>query len=235
MARYVSTAPQFLIQAYTTRQIGQCRELLAPLLCSNLMKTTWRELARHVARDQQWFAVWNAIAYAYGKSKKAADNRKWRSDERDEYKNLAGQFTRLANKIETTNNPLDVLVYELFPQDVLSALNAGELNYIGPLERSYIAHRLLPCWPSTSELLHGMAAKAQALADEAIMKPRPDVRKRGGIKERVFAWHLGGRFQELFGKPMLGTVASITAKVFPASRTAITKSWVQGVMRRGYR
>ena len=209
---FLKTAPEQLIDAYKTRKISNGRLILKSLLCDLQMKTTWATLARHIKSDRQWLDVWSAIAHAKNQSNKTSKFRKQRSIEVDEFRTLAKKFSILAMKIK--GGPLDGLAYELFPEDVLAALNMENLHNIDQLQRSAIAHRLLPCWPSASELLNGLERCSLALATNAMIKPRADERNTGNIAARAFIWHLGPDFNSIFGNNMPGPLRQITNVIF---------------------
>lgn len=218
-------APGRLVRAYENREIGNGRAILERLLRDERMRFAWVEIVRHVHDDEQWLLVWSAIAHAKLKSNQAGKLRKQRGDERDAYLALAGKFADLAKKIE--NGPLDVRAYELFPQDVLGASHVATMDD---------ARRLLPCWPTASELLRGLEEHASMLAALAMSKPRADDRGSGNVAARTFVWYLGQDFSAMFGTPMLGTLAKIADVTF--NRDAeFSKGFVQsalgGIAKRG--
>lgn len=226
---WLKTAPERLVQAHQNREINNGRVILERLLCDQRMQYAWKELTRQVTTNQQWIDVWLAIAYAKSKSNKA-NRRKPRSDERDDYQTLANKCASIANKIE--NGPLDILAYELFPQDVLKALHIGNFHDMDSLQRCDIAHKLLPRWPSAPELLRGLEKYALMLADDAMNKPRADERDSGDVNARIFVWHLGHGFIRIFKKPMHGTLARITDVALDrAPDKEISRSFVQSVLR----
>ena len=225
---FLKTAPDRLVRAYQNSEIGNGRVVLKRLLCDLRMKTTWATLARHIKSDRQWLDIWSAIAHAKNQSNKTSKFRKQRSIEVDEFRTLAKKFSMLAMEIK--GGPLDVLAYELFPKDVLAALKMENLHNIDHIQRSAVAHRLLPCWPSAPELLNGLAGCSLALATNAKTKPRADERSTGDIAARTFIWHLGQDFRSMFGKPMLGSLAKITNVTFNSDE-AFSRGFVQDVLR----
>lgn len=224
---FLKTAPDRLVRAYQNSEIGNGRVVLKRLLCDLRMKTTWATLARHIKSDRQWLDVWSAIAHSKNQSNKISKFRKQRSIEVDEFRTLAKKFSILAMKIK--GGPLDGLAYELFPEDVLAALNMENLHNIDQLQRSAIAHRLLPCWPSASELLNGLERCSLALATNAMIKPRADERNTGNIAARAFIWHLGPDFNSIFGNNMLGSLRQITDVIFN-SKDGFSKDFVRSAL-----
>ncbi|MDP2786373.1 MAG: hypothetical protein Q8O38_17535 [Sulfurimicrobium sp.] len=216
--QWLKAAPERLVLAFQNREIGNGRALLERLLCDDRMRFAWKEIAPHVQDDQQWIEVWSAIVYAKRKSNQAGRLRKRRSDERDVYRVLANKFSTLAKGIE--NGPLDVLAYELFPQDVLEALHVRQRSDVG---------RILSCWPGASELLRGLEMRALMLADDAMSKPRADDRGSGNVAARTFVWYLGQDFHTMFGQQMLGTLARITEVTFNSDE-GFNRSFVQSAL-----
>ena len=211
-SQWLDAAPRQLVVAYEENKIGVGRSILKLLLCDEQMNEAWKALGKHVRTGQQWYRVWGAIASAKSRSNASIRSRRTRGDERDEYKDLATKFAKLAKKI--CNGRLDVPAYELLPQDVLAALHVENWQGMDTLERCDVAHRLLPCWPRASELLRGLEARATNLADDAMNKPRPDQRGRGDVAGRTFVWYLGRDFQFMFGDPMLDVVGRIAGATF---------------------
>jgi hypothetical protein len=243
---WTKSAPDYLVRAYQNRKIGNGRAILERLLRDERMQSAWAELARHVRTDQQWMRVWSAIAYAKLKSNQATRLHKRRSEERDEYRTLAGKFATLAKKIE--NGPLDVLTYELWGHEDLAALHirndlaalrAADLYEMAEERRCEVAHQILPHWPGAADFLRGLEKCALTLADNAMNKPRPDERSSDNVAARVFVWHLGERFRDIFGKAMLGTLAKIADVTFNRVEMdqQFSKGFVQnvllGIVKRG--
>ncbi len=226
--QWVKTAPKSLILAYENRKIGNGRAILERLLCDERMRTAWTQLAHHSRTDKQWLRVWSVIAYAKKKSNEASRAHKRRSDERDEYRQLSKKFSELATKIE--NGPLDVLAYELLSQDTLGALHLENLYHMDTQQRVEVAHKILPSWPSASELLRGLEKHAQELAGDAMKKPRADERSSGDIAARTFIWRLGHDFKSIFGNAMLGTLGKIADVIFD-SKEDFSRSFAQNAMK----
>lgn len=239
MSKWCSTAPHCLIELCEDRKIVKGRDILEHLLCDDELTGTWIYLKRIVQNEKIWLSVWGDISYAKFKSNQIARSvergtRLRRTDEREIYDNVATSAAELARQIGTVNNPLDVLIYRLFPSDVLSILGIKNSNDIDLQAIDDRAHELLTSWPSTSELLNGLAGYAQQLADHAMEKDRPDERKSGSVKERTFVWYLGLAFKRRFGQSMYGIVANIAAATFKnESSITITKSFVQSVLKKG--
>lgn len=226
--QFVKNAPEYLVRGYQDRKFGNNgRVFFGRLLTDDRMRTVWKELAGYNLTDKQWLDVWQAIAWAKFNSNKTR-KRKRRSDERDDYQMLAHQFAELAKKIE--NGPLDVNAYELLPQSLLDALHISNLHDLHVLERSNVAHQLLPFWPNASELLYGLEKLALARAARAMTVPRPDERNSGNVAARTFVWFLGQDFRSMFGKPMLGSLAKITNVIFDGDED-FSRSFVQDVLR----
>jgi hypothetical protein len=225
--RPLKSAPDRLIRAYQNREIRNGRTILGRLLSDTRMRTVWPQLAKYVKDDQQWLQVWRAIINAKSMSNKVSKLRKTRGDERDGYAELADKFKALAKKVE--GGPLDVLAYELLPQDVLAALHVPNFHEMDVLQRSDVANQLLPCWPTAPELLRGLEALAVKLSNEAMTKPRTDERSSGDVTARTFVKHLGGDFHSMFGKKMLGTLAKI-ATVTLSRKEELSRSFVQNVL-----
>jgi hypothetical protein len=230
MKRWGEGAPAHLIRLYESGKVGSGRVVLKRLLSAPQMKDTWCYLARKVRTDQDWGRVWGSIAYAKLKSSEVRRAQVTRSAERASHLKIASAARVLAGLIGTNNNPLDVLAYRLFPADVLAALHVADLNDRPPPDRDAAAHRLLPCWPSASELLEGLAALAEGLAKDAMTRPRPVARQRGDPVVRTFAWHLGKDFKMRYDESMYGTVASIASALFVG--VPVTTEFVREVLRR---
>jgi hypothetical protein len=224
----IEGAPDRLIRAYQKNEMRAGRVILGRLLTDDRMLTVWTELSRYVKDDRQWLLIWRAIANAKSMSNKESRLRKSRGDERDDYVKLAGKFEALAKKIK--KGPLDVLAYELLPQDVLAALNVTNFDEMDVLQRSNVAHQLLRCWPSAPELLRGLATLSVTLSKEAMTKPRADERSRGDVAARIFVRHLGCEFHSMFGRKMLGTLAKI-ADTTLNRKEELSRSFVQSALR----
>lgn len=224
---YLKNAPDRLVRAHQNREISNGRSILERLLSDERMRTVWKELAGYNLNDKKWLGVWQAIAWAKFNSNKV-NKRKRRSDERDDLQRLANQFAKLAKMIE--NGPLDVNAYELLPQSVLDALHIGNLHELTVLEQSDVAHRLLPCWPGAAELLCGLERLALKRATRAMTAPRPDERNSGNVEARTFVWFLGQDFRAIFGKPLLGSLATIANVIFNSDEK-FSRSFVQSTLR----
>jgi hypothetical protein len=231
--QWAKDAPPRLIRAYEQREIRNGRVLLGRLLGkdSDWIESPWTELGRHVRTDEQWLRVWTAIAYAKSKSNKVVRLRHTRSDERDHYQELSRKFGNLANKIE--NGPLDVLTYELWNSEDWAALHAADLSKMAAMERCDAAFQILRHWPSAPDLLRGLEQRALMLARDAMRKPRPDARGKGDVEGRAFLWNLAEEFRLIFGKRMLGTLATIANVTFNRVEKGqqFSKSSVQSVLR----
>lgn len=237
--RWIKTAPARLIRAFENHEIRNGRQILERLLSDSRMQTTWPTLVRYMQKQgcdgdsNQWLKIWGAIASAKHQSNKAKKTRKWRTDIRDKYAKLAHESAALGKKIGGVNNPMDVLIYQLFPEDIWGALGLANLNGLDPLKRDEIAHTLLPCWPSASEILHGLTNLASQLARDAMETPRPDERKSGDVNARVFVWHVGNDFRALFGNALYGTLAAITNVTFNYSDNGLSRKNVEQILSRG--
>ena len=228
--QWPKTVPRRLVRAYEDREYGPYRADLERLLRDPRRRSTWVQLSRYVQTEDQWLGIWRAISFSKFKSNQAIRLHKRRSDVRDDYAKLADQFAKLANKIE--NKPLDVLAFHLLEQDTLEALNVPNLLNLEPFQRNAVALRLLPCWPSASELLRGLGKLALTLADDAMNKPQAVTRSRGDIAVRTFVWHLRPQFTDLFGNAMLGSIAKITDVMFQRGKDQETsRGFVQSVQR----
>ena len=227
--QWIKNAPERLIRAYQLREIRNGRVLLERLLSDPRMLLAWAQLARHVRADKQWIRVWSAISYARQQSKKRGLHKK-RRDESDDYVLIAKRCSALVKKIR--DKPLDVLTYELFPQDALEALHVESLHDMDEFQRSDVAHRLLPCWPSVSELLCGLEKRALVLAEDSMTRKRVVERNRGDVPARVFFWNLGREFRNMFGDPMLGTLSKIGDVVLNSDvKKEYSRSFVQSAMQ----
>lgn len=237
--RWIKTAPARLVRAFENHEIGNGRPILKRLLSDSRMQTKWPTLVRYMQKQgwdgdsNQWLKIWGAIASAKYQSNKASRVRKRRTDIRDDYAKLADDFAALGKKIGRVNNPMDVLIYQLFPEDIWGALNLAKLNGLDPLERDEIAHNLLPCWPSASEILYGLSSLASQLAQDAMGTPRPDERGSGNVAARVFVWHVGNDFRALFGNALYGTLAEIANVTFNFHDDGLTKKTVEQILSRG--
>jgi hypothetical protein len=226
----IKSAPDRLIRAYQGKEIQVGRTILGRLLSDTRMRTVWPQLAKYVKDDQQWLQVLRAIINAKSMSDKVSKLRKTRGDERDGYAELADKFKTLAKKVE--GGPLDVLAYELLPQDVLAALHVPSFSQLDALKRSNIAHQLLPCWPSATELLRGLEALAMTLSIEAMTKSRTDERSSGDVAARTFVCHLRREFRSMFDNAMLGTLASIANATFDkVVDEELSRSFVQSALK----
>jgi hypothetical protein len=206
---WFENAPNCMISAYKNGRIRNGRPLLEQILIrGERVGSPWTELARHANSDEEWYRVWGAIAYAKKKSSETKKFRKSRRDERDEYKWIADNLKELAQKIE--NGPLDVLAYKLLGPDDWAALHHQHFNELSSDRQFEVAHKILPSWPSVTDLLKGLETLASASAKDAMTKARPDTRSGGDVARRTFVWHLGEGFQRIFGKNLLGTVATMT-------------------------
>jgi hypothetical protein len=128
---------------------------------------------------------------------------------------------------------MDVLAYEVFPQDVMDALQVRNWNDMDTTARCEAAHLLMPSWPSAPEILRGLEQLAERLAHEAMSKPRPDKRDRGDVEARTFIWYLGTDFHRMFGKALngtLGKIADVTFNSLEADRQ-YTRSFVQTALK----
>lgn len=229
---WVKSAPQYLIDGYIECRFGNnARPIFKRLLCDERMKHAWIELARNAMSDKQWLDVWRSIASAKAQSNKTK-LRLSRSDTRDKYLLLKKKFCDLADAIE--NGLLDVPAYDVFPQDALDILGLPKLKAQNGPQRATLASGILSCWPTTPELLRGLESLASNLAISAMQDARADDRSGPTIKARVFVSHLGERFNYMFGRKLLGTIASITDVVFNSEAIPInpfTKTFVQSVLR----
>lgn len=227
-AKWLKTAPRYLIDAYESGRIGKGRPLLAKLLRDKRMGTTWTELTRHIKRDEQWGIVWASICSAKGESNAARLKHITRKDKRDKYRSVASRIKKLSKEVDTWR--LNVPGYDLFPQEVFVALGVPQLHEMHPLERDTEAHKVLATWPYTLELLSGLEKCALIKAGEAMTEPRPDVQQAGNRAARVFVCRLGKDFQYHFGLKLLGSIATITNVAFDADEK-FSKSFVQGVLK----
>lgn len=196
------------------------------------MRTTWKQLARHAQKDEEWRRVWGHIAHAKKQANKKSISRKSRKEVRDEYRSLARKFQKLANAI--AEGPLDLLAYNLLDQESLDALHVPDLYVLPEPQRGDAAYDLLHHWPNAPEILLGLQRRAAEFADEAMCEPRPDQRARGHVAIRLFVNQLGNDFRDAFGQPLMGTIAAITNVTFQTkANKEIDKKFVQLVLKRG--
>jgi hypothetical protein len=210
--RCVKTAPEVLIKAYTEGVINNGRGHLYRLLTMGVMSNAWQLLEPKAGVDPQahWLRVWTAIAFAKHQSG-LSKRRARRGDLRDQYAAVAGAAERLAQRIE--GGPLDVLAFNLLPDDVLDALGVPDFLQLSLIERSAVAGRLLRVWPSAAELLRGLARVAEGQAAEEMQRPRADDRATGDVAKRVFVATLTEEFRHIFGAPKPPAIETIAGVV----------------------
>lgn len=223
MNSFIGNPPECLIRAYKNHEIGVGHTILGRLLSDARILGVWKELGKRAHSDADWMRIWREIAYAKHLSNKAKQSSKRRQDISDDFKSLANKFGGLAKTVE--GGPLDVLAFELFPDDVLGALHTDISAFRND------AHDILCAWPSASELLRELETNALKHADAAMKIRRANERQKGNPEARIFAVHLAVSFQSMFGKWMYGTVGAITTVALNLD-IDLTKSNVQGYVKR---
>ena len=228
---FLSSAPIILVREYQENRSFPGRPILGNLLRDQRMRKTWNALAGKVKNDRQWQRVWAHIRFAKHMSnlakKKTHRSRKYNHDE---FEQLAGAAERLARKVERCGVD-HLLAYEVFPQEVMSALQVGNFRELDRHKRSGVAHRLLDCWPTVQEMLLELESRSREHAEAAMNDARPDERTTGDIDARFFAWHLGQDFKNEFDQPLYQHVANIT-NVALNFDDKITAGAVRNVLKR---
>jgi hypothetical protein len=171
------SAPPDLVDLYTRKQVAKGAKVLKLLLTHADMELAWRELARHASNKDHATRLFSELVFILHTLRRHVILR--RSEERDEYLAIAEQAERLASSIE--NGPLDKLAFENFPGEVMHINGIAEWEKQNGLERSTHAHELLRAWPSVTDMLRELANQANALANEAMTKPRVVERRRGAV------------------------------------------------------
>jgi hypothetical protein len=172
------------------------------------MLNAWRLIGPRSGADAtvHWGRVWEGIAHAKHQSD-LSKRRARRGDLRDRYAGIAGAAERLAQRIE--GGPLDVLAFNLLPDDVLDALGVPGLMRLPLVERASLARGLLAVWPSAAETLRGLARVAEGQAAEEMQRTRADDRATGDVTRRVFVATLTEEFRYIFGGPKPSVVETI--------------------------
>lgn len=217
------TAPSVLVVLHG--RIGVGKDILGRLLTDRRMRRSWTTLSRHISRDAQWEQLWREIVYALMSAKKQKRGRRIKT--RDSYLRIMRASRALATSIE--NGPLDLLAYEVFPEDVMRINRVPDWKILDSLGRSQEAFRLLRDWPSVPEMLRELATRATVLATQAMRNPALVDHLTRDSSTIAFARALADYFSARFEQPLYGTVSRIASVVFDRE---VSKSFVAQAVRR---
>jgi len=228
------TAPPALV-SLLDRSVRH-RPLLRRLLTDSRMKLSWRRIRKRLpeASDQQ--NLWYEIVYAWSRSKAKVVPQ---ATIRKKYLRVADQAKRLADTI--ADGPLDRRAFEFFPHlDAALAFSTRQPSRSRSLakkkvspsrrspvpltaelwaglrddERSDIALRALPWWPSMTDLLYEVEHQAKRCANEVSADKRIVDRNTISTKRNYFIRFLAAYFVQHLGGPMEGTLANIASVAF---------------------
>jgi hypothetical protein len=220
---YVQSAPRTLI-AFHRRSTGSGRDLLGRLLSDDCMQRPWRVLERRIKNEHDFIRLWSDIRSAVLRSRRPLPGR---SAVRDAYLEIAEHTRRLAETIKS--GPLDVLAFELFSLEDIRLLGISDWPEEDALQRNERAHTLLSHWPSSVDLLCGLAYQAEKQAVNAMQSARPVERKTRDSQAIFLARVIATNFRRRFGQPLYGTVAGIVQVII---RKPVTKAFVQRAVSR---
>jgi len=230
-----------LILAYESGEVHRGRDILGRLLQAPTMVSPWREMTRALKKKEaklnsgsdRWMEVWDAIVQAKHRSRQAILGSQrgpaTRKDEADYFAGVASLCAELARKIE--GRPLDLLVYELLPDEVIRALVVGDFRNLDSRQRNKVARRLLPAWPSAAEVIRELGARASADAQIAATATRLIERNTENAPERIFVVDLGHRFKLILDAKPIVTTANLTDVVFDRTiplEHHLVRSWLRG-------
>lgn len=206
---YLASAPQELVAAHQTRQIGQGVRQLESLITDPRMQSAWRELNRHKKREDHGMQLFQEIRNILHVLRRRVPMR--RSEERNRYLAIAEQARTLSSMLQEREGQLNKQAYEYFPAEVMHLYGLSEWATAHRMARSAQAHELLRHWPSFIDMLGELASQAQQLADEAMTKERVVDRQAGAEEYRrlYFVRALTEYINREYGAPLNATVARI--------------------------
>lgn len=201
---YLKFAPAALVELHS--HIGPGKDILGCLLTDPKMGRPWQELSRYIRSRAEWQRLWGVIAHALIHAKRPHASK---SSERDKYLGIAGVASQIANSIE--NSPLDLMSFELFTDDVMLINGVPGWGGLDSLARASAGYRLLREWPSVTDLLRELEARAQRLGTEAMTTRRPVARTTRDSAARFVALSVSDHLRRRYGKPLYGTTAGIVS------------------------
>lgn len=218
---YLPRAPGALISLHG--RIGPGKKILGRLLTDGRMDKAWKTLTSRVTHDHEWRDLWSEIVYALRLTKLDRPELKRRQKT---YKEIATVSRQLAKSIK--NGGFDLLAFELFSEEVMQINGVGGWGRLEPLRRSDHAYKLLREWPSVSECLGLLEARAEQSARD-VMHTIPSERTTRDRDAIVFSRRLADYFTQHFDQPLHDTVAAIAAVVLSRE---VTKDFVEYTYRR---
>jgi hypothetical protein len=255
---YLYNAPSTLIKVHQNPNHSRYKEILGHLLTNSTMERAWQEIGKRLLDVPQTERclnsnrrsgashhekLWSEIKYALVRSgtmrllskldnpekEESHDPFLRRSQIRDAFLRLGENAEHLANSI--SNGPLDVLAYELFPDNMAQELFKEDMwSKLGTDERYKTAHRQIAStmWPSIIDLLDEIALRVKGHAAEAFTAKRIVDHDTLDREFNYFIRYLGSYFRRHLNGPMYGTVARLASVVF---RKPISEEKVKQALR----
>lgn len=244
--KYLVNAPTYLRYMHEGGKEGQAKKLLGLLLSDYRMALVWTRLGRKVKTDIEWLRLWqeikNAIADANPKRKP-----KRVEDEAADLRWIATRAAELAKVIRIERRGardykgfFDFRCYQFFPDEVMKINGIpGWSSLESNLEQHARASKIMVEWPSMSELLDGLAARARERAGE-IKTKRVVLKDKGRWSETMFSRVLHSHLAQYpWGKrdcinATIATIASLADEagfLKTADRAGVTARFVCKAIR----
>ncbi len=186
-------------------------KVLEIMLCDELMRKAWKVISKSLSSEDEYIALYDATREAMRLARRGVVDQSARKQKYEDIAKCANNLARLIAEPERGTRPnalyasdLDLLAYELLPEDVARRLGAISWPLMKSDQRHEWARSLLPRWPTVVEIIQQLAIRAKILAKKGDTNKRSRLRKGETeeqrlqkTKARIFACHLFNHLQSV--------------------------------------